>query len=212
MVVKFIERDKTKKFILEKHYAQRMPSISYAFGLYLNNELEGVLTIGKPASNSLCEGVCGTEYKHKVYELNRLIVNEGLGKNTLSRFVSKCLKLLKSKDLILVSYADAGMGHNGYIYQATNWIYTGQTKERTDKYTPKGKHSRHYDDNNPHLRKIRTPKHRYIYFTGKSKKKLIKKLNYKEQQYPKGVNQRYVLGEGQKIKIINNLTGGVFYE
>ena len=29
----------------------------------------------------------------------------------------------------MVSYADSGMNHCGYIYQATNWIYTGATKE-----------------------------------------------------------------------------------
>ena len=202
----------TLDFILNKHYAQRKPPISHAFGLYINNNLEGVLTIGKPASNSLCEGVCGPEHKSKVYELNRLVVNGDLPQNTLSKFVSKCLKMLKNEDLILISYADTGMGHNGYIYQATNWIYTGKTKERTDKYTPKGKHSRHYNNENPHLRKVRTAKHRYIYFTGKSRKKLIAKLNYKVHPYPKESNDRYTLGEAQKTKIINNLTGRVFYE
>ncbi|WKV24112.1 acetyltransferase [Bacillus phage PSYJ-YH] len=104
MEVREITYQDTKPFILEKHYAGRMPSVSYAFGLFFGDKLEGVLTIGKPASNSLCEGVCGKEYKDKVYELNRLIVNEGLPKNTLSRFVSECLKRLKYHNLIIVSY------------------------------------------------------------------------------------------------------------
>ena len=47
----------------------------------------GVLTIGKPASNSLCNGVCGPENAHKVYELNRLITEDNLSKNALSYFV-----------------------------------------------------------------------------------------------------------------------------
>ena len=59
-----IEYGETKDFILNKHYAGRMPSISYSYGLFEkeNNTMVGVLTIGKPASHSLCVGVCGKEY------------------------------------------------------------------------------------------------------------------------------------------------------
>jgi len=102
------------------------------------------MTIGKPASPSLCDGVCGKQFSVYVYELNRLCVDEGLEKNVLSYFVSNCLKIIKD-DLIIVSYADKQMNHNGYIYQATNWIYTGATKERTDIGQEDGTHSRHYD-------------------------------------------------------------------
>jgi hypothetical protein len=207
MIVKEIPYQDTKDFILNKHYAGRMPSVSYSFGLFLNDILEGVLTIGKPASHSLCIGVCGQKHSEKVYELNRLVVNDGLPKNTLSKFVSKTLRLLKNENLIIVSYADEGMGHHGYIYQATNWIYTGKTKERTDKYTPKGKHSRHYNNNSNHLRKHRTAKHRYVYFTGKKYD-----LNYKIEPYPKGDNDRYVLGTKMKTKVTNKLTGETFFE
>src|SRR5699024_7643443 len=128
--------------------AQRMPSISYAFGLFKGEELSGVLTIGKPVSHSLCIGVCGKDFSMYVYELNRLVVNEGLPENALSFFVGRSLRHLKGTDLIIVSYADEGMNHFGYIYQATNFIYTGRTAERTDKYVEGNRHSRHYDDTN----------------------------------------------------------------
>lgn len=152
-------------YLLTKHYAQRRPSISFAFALLKDNIPVGYLTIGKPASHSLCIGVCGKEFSSQVYELNRLITDDGLPPNTLSWFVSQVLRHLKNEELIIVSYADSGMNHHGYIYQATNFIYTGATKSRTDKYTPSGKHSRHYDDKHIHLRKVRTSKHRYVYFT-----------------------------------------------
>lgn len=209
---KEIEYEDTKDFILNKHYAQRMPSITYSYGLFEKDELIGVLTIGKPASNSLCEGVCGAEYKQYVYELNRLVVIEGLPRNTLSWFVGGVLRDLRDTDLIIVSYADEGMGHNGYVYQATNWLYTGKTPSRTDKYTPKGRHSRHYSDEHLHLRKVRTSKHRYIYFTGRSRRKHRKLLNYKVQPYPKGENERYVLGDRMQAKIINRDTGETWWE
>tara|TARA_R100000655_G_scaffold73714_1_gene112231 strand:- start:22 stop:648 length:627 start_codon:yes stop_codon:yes gene_type:complete len=187
--VKSIAKHLCKEWLLNKHYAKRIPSISYAFGLF-NEDLMGVMTIGKPASNSLCVGVCGKHNSKYVYELNRLCVNDNLEKNVLSYFVSQSLKMLN--DLILVSYADTKMQHNGYIYQATNWIYTGKTKERTDIGSEDNSHSRHYNKNIDYSknRKFRSSKHRYIYFTG-NKRKWLKELNYNIQPYPKGQNKRY---------------------
>jgi hypothetical protein len=212
MQIKPVTYDDTKIWILKKHYAQRMPHVTWAFGLFDNEEIVGVLTIGKPASPYLCMGVCGEEYKDKVYELNRLCVNDGLPKNTLSFFVGGVLKLLKDRDLILVSFADDNAGHHGYIYQATNWYYTGKNRTRTDKYMPGGKHARHYTEEFAHIRKFRSSKHRYIYFTGKSKKMYLKKLKYPIQPYPKGDNTRYVLGEKIKEKMIDTTKNEVFYE
>lgn len=201
-----------KEFLLPIHYSGRIPSISYAFGFYEDGELKAVCTFGKPASNSLCHGVCGKEYSKKVFELNRLCRVENFDK-PLSMFLSKCLKELKKENLIIVSYSDTGMNHNGYIYQATNWIYTGITKGRTDKYTEGNKHSRHYDNKNNHLRKVRTSKHRYIYFCGDKtfKKEVSKKLMYSVESYPKGENKNYILGDYQKTKVINTNTQEEFY-
>lgn len=184
-------------FLLPRHYSGRKPSITYSYGYFENNKLKAVCTFGKPASNALCIGVCGIEYSKKVFELNRLCV-DGEINITLSKFVGWCLNDLKSKDLILISYADTQMNHNGYIYQATNWIYTGLTKPRTDKYVEGGKHSRHYDNDNQNgLRKFRSAKHRYIFFaTSKlKKKKYLKELKYSIESYPKGENKKYELGK-----------------
>jgi len=38
---------------------------------------------------------------------------------------------------VVVSYADTSQNHHGYIYQATNWIYTGLSAKRPD-YKIKG--------------------------------------------------------------------------
>ena len=145
----------------------------------------------------MCIGVCGEEYSDKVFELNRLCVN-GEIKIQLSKFVSWCLNQLKHLNLIIVSYADTQMNHCGYIYQDTNWIYTGKTKQRTDKYVEGNKHSRHYDNENQQgLRKFRSSKHRYIYFTNRKYK-----LLYPILPYPKEENKRYTLGEYIKPIII----------
>tara|TARA_A100001515_G_scaffold131404_1_gene119174 strand:- start:312 stop:962 length:651 start_codon:yes stop_codon:yes gene_type:complete len=196
--VKSIKKELCKEWLLYKHYARRIPPISYSFGLFDNEKLQGILTIGKPASNALCVGVCGKQNKKYVYELNRLCVNEGLLKNVLSFFLSKCLKILDK--MILVSYADTSQNHCGYIYQATNWFYTGLSAKRTERYDPlqPNKHSKTVTDNKNYKYqnlavRERPQKHRYIYFIGskKQKKQWIKELNYTIQKYPKGQNRKY---------------------
>jgi len=130
MNVRSINNFEVKDWILNKHYAKRMCSISYSFGLYIDNVLNGVVTFGMPPSSNLAESICGLDYKGDVLELNRLVVNDGLPKNTLSFFVSKSIKKLPNNKII-VSFADANMNHNGYIYQATNFIYTGVSSNTT---------------------------------------------------------------------------------
>lgn len=102
MEVREITYEETKPFIMGKHYAKRMPSISYAYGLFDEEDLVGVLTIGKPASPFLCIGLLGEEYSSIVYELNRLVINEGLPKNTLGgechyRFVHRSSDMVCSQ-------------------------------------------------------------------------------------------------------------------
>lgn len=192
-------------FLKDKHYSGRKPQISYAFGWYFDNILRAVCTFGKPASNSLCIGIMSDgQYSEKVYELNRLCRDDLLNCQ-LSQFVAECLRRLKPLNLIIVSYSDLAMHHNGYIYQALNFYFTGTTKERIDKFTEGNKHSRHYDNSNEHLAKVRTPKHRYIYFAGdkKFKKQCKKKMKLEILPYPKLQNKNYKLGEFQKQIIVS---------
>ena len=201
-------------FLIDKHYSGRKPQIKYAFGLFEDEILKAVITYGVPASRSLCVGVMGEQYYDKVIELNRLCRVDDYNK-PLSTFVAYTLKQLKQYNLLIVSYSDLAMNHNGYIYQACNFLFTGTTKERTDKYTPDGKHSRHYTDENIHLRKVRSAKHRYIYFaTDKRHKKIyLSNLRYKIiEQYPKGDNKKYMLGNFIKSIIINKISGEKYLE
>lgn len=188
-----IKNEETYPWLLEKHYAKRIPSISFSFGLYKNNELFGVVTFGMPASNTLCEGICGVENKQYVLELNRLCLQEN-NKNEASFLISNAIKQLP-KPKIIVSYADTAQGHVGYVYQATNFLFTGTTKIRTDMDAGEGKHHRHATD--PSIRKVRSAKHRYVFIHGTKtqKNKLLKDLNYEIEKYPKGEIKRYDAGE-----------------
>jgi len=61
MKVLFIKNEESYEWLLKKHYAKRIPQIMYAFGLYDDIQLVGVITYGIPASPSLCMGICGKE-------------------------------------------------------------------------------------------------------------------------------------------------------
>jgi hypothetical protein len=84
--VRSIDTYLCKEWLLYKHYAKRIPPIEFSFGLFdLNNIMHGVITFGTPVSSTLRELWKG---EFKLMELNRLVVNDGLEKNTLSFLVS----------------------------------------------------------------------------------------------------------------------------
>lgn len=205
--VKQVPSSWTRKMILKMHYAKRMPSVSIAFGLFKkeNDEMIGVCTFGGTANYCLNNIIDG----YPTLELNRLCLEEGVNeKNILSFFVSSCLKLLDGP-LILVSYADSAMSHCGYIYQATNWMYTGlsncvpefekngrtyHARTFTSKY---GTAARDFVTGLGYNLVQTKPKHRYLYFIGSKsqikdmKEKLKQKPGWEEQPYPKNENIRY---------------------
>ena len=191
-----ISYNSTKPYIMGIHYAKRMPSISYAFGLFKNEILVGVVTYGSPPSQSLCKGIAGDKHKKKVIELNRLVLKNNL-KNEASILVGNSLKLLP-KPSIVVSYADTSQLHTGFIYQATNFLYTGISKKRTEwRMVNSNKHSKticekyslEYRKQNPEMFYVtdRPLKHRYLFICGtKTQLKEIKKdLIYSILPYPK---------------------------
>ena len=206
--VKSIDSYLCKEWLLYKHYARRMPPIEYSFGLFdLNGTMQGIVTYGTPVSSTLRNL---WQNKYKLIELNRLCVNEGLEKNVLSYFVGISLKMLP-KPFVIASYADTSKNHHGYIYQATNWLYTGLSVAFKD-YMIKGMEHLHNgtimdmsrgqenrvqwlrDKYGDDLIMVDRPqKHRYFYFLGNKKqvKDMFKMLPYELQSYPKGENKRY---------------------
>jgi len=195
-------------WVLKRHYARRIPPISYAFGAFDGSSLIGIVTYGVPLSSTLRTGICGKEWEPQVLELNRLCCKND--KNIASRLVAGSMNLLP-KPKIIVSYADSSQGHIGYVYQACNFIYTGITKRIFD-WKIKGSEDLHHcsigdefrgKDNRLQRMKDkygdslykeeRSQKHRYIFFVGskKEKKQMSSCLKYKTEQYPKGDVKRY---------------------
>lgn len=217
--VRQITYDDTKPFLLKKHYAHRMPSISYAYGLFIDGVLHGVITYGSPASRPLQVGLCGKEYADYVIELNRLYVDDEIIQNIdniTSYFVGASLRGLKQYNKLVVSFADSGQHHLGGIYQATNFLYLGKTPQRTDRFAGFEKHPRHYDKNRKEIiRPVHSSKYKYIYFAmnKRLKKKLMKILKYDIKPYPKDLqSQHYKVGDTKQVHYKVVATGEIVNE
>ena len=193
--VSHISYNETKPYILGIHYAKRMPSISFAFGLFdKEKNLIGCVTYGSPASPRVCDGICGADHSKKVLELNRLVLKNN-EKNEASFLIANSLKMLP-KPSVVISYADTSKNHVGYVYQATNWTYLGLSAKRTDRIFVDGsktKHGRHMISTDVENIKDRTVlvqrprKHRYLkIIASKTERKHLENLvRYETQPYPK---------------------------
>lgn len=213
-----LENEYVSEWILNKHYAKRICSVSYAFGLFNEmNILVGVCTFGFPPNYNFNGGKCVfKDYEVTTLELNRLITDDGLPENTLSYFVSQCLKHLP-RPLCVVSYADPNNGHYGYIYQATNWIYTGNSTAKTRYYFEDGESfdiRRGIDKKiTEHGKVVKTeqliPTQRYIYFNGNKKqvKEMKKHFKLENLPYPKGQNRNYDAGYKCRTITVQDVLG-----
>lgn len=204
--IKQISTKEAQAIHIKEHYLHRKASCSYAYALIekATEEIVGVVLYGVPASRALQKGVCGAEYADLVGELTRLWIKDGTPKNVESFLIGNTIKLQGFK--ILVSYAECRQGHVGFVYQATNWLYTGLSAKRNDWWidgVEDAKHLRHIWDKYGGIneakkvlgdRMVKVPrprKHRYIYFNcnKREKKELMSKLRYKVQPYPKDCNE-----------------------
>lgn len=204
-------------WIERRHYAQRVPIVTHAFGLFHDDFVVGVCTFGPPPRNfNDSFGLFGGDTPVPCHELNRLVTDDDLGPNVLSWFLVRCLRQFDMPTSI-VSYADPNKGHHGYIYQATNFYYLGLT----------GSEIRYLDasDREMHARTVvslfgtrkreslpdgirieeQQGKHRYLYLhaTKKDRRRLLKALQYPILPYPKGDNQTYDTKESQQQGRLN---------
>ena len=182
--------------------------------MFLGGDMVGVVTYGVPASRPLCIGIAGVENERNVLELNRLVIKPDINEKNLASFlVAHSLRELPNHTFV-VSYADTAWSHVGYVYQATNFLYTGLSAKRLDTYQPNGLHPRAYNkDDHSELYQTRSRKHRYVYLCGdkRTKKQMLKELRYPIiSEYPKGDEIRYDTSDPhpvRPIEIINRKSG-----
>lgn len=202
---RLINHETAARMVETYHYAHRVPSISFAMGLFIDNALAGCICYGTPAATNQRE-LCGKEYIERMLELNRLFIFDWAGKNSESWLIGQSFKYLSdSQYVVLLSYADTSRGHLGKIYQATNWLYTGLSDPggaREIIINGKSVHSHTVADlyGTRSLKQLSSMgvdfevsekilKHRYVYFLGnkRQRKELRKALKWPVLPYPKNV-------------------------
>lgn len=173
-----------RDFIIANHYSAKTAPTSFAFAMLDDSgEIVGAVTFGQPASPWVAVSIRGREGV-PVIELNRLAIRSS-DRNAASRLIGYALRNLP-RGLLVVSYADQGVGHVGYVYQATNWKYAGQSKERTDIYSESG-HARHHCGDRSR-RQPRSAKHRYWIATSRHAER---SSLWPSLAYPKGTSTRH---------------------
>ena len=142
-IVKKIHKVEAIELIQKYHYSPVMPGITkYYLGLFLNNKLKGVLTLGwgtKPRHTfnkmfpevGVLETDDNNEFLHDIndwyYEIGKMCLSDDLNKNKIagSQMVSAVIKWIKENTdcKFLYTMADGIMGKCGFVYQASNFYY-----------------------------------------------------------------------------------------
>ena len=127
-----VPKDEARELIIREHYSHKWANTFglYNYGIRLGGELLGVASYGhlmNPRSFSAVADL-GPE---QVIELNRLWIDDRLGKNAETWLMAEAHKrLLKDTPVRLVqSFADGRLGV-GTIYQAANFGYYGHSTTR----------------------------------------------------------------------------------
>jgi len=183
--------------VTREHYLHRPAPCSVAFGLFDQDACVGVIVYGTPSSAPLRRGIAGDAYARHVVELTRLWCAPSVPRNGESFLIGRTIR--HAGKPIVVSYADASQGHVGYVYQATNWLYTGLSAKRTnwtvtgldkhcqtiaDRFTAQELRERYGDQ---FTLTPRPRKHRYVYINAKGaeRRAIVAALRYPTQPYPK---------------------------
>ena len=235
-----------KDIIVKHHYSHKWTMCRYALGIFYETEnqhsffdekeekLAGVAIYGYPVGRLATTSISDELKSKEVLELTRLFIFDEYGKNMESISLSKTFKWLKQNTDIkaLISYSDPEQRHLGIIYQATNWIYQGNSIRHMGNYgialeeDGKFMHSRtvsatYGSHNVEHLkkkightfwRKEEPEKHRYVYFLcgKKDKKKMMKSLKHPSLPYPKNADD-YVV-QIEKIEVEETKEKQNFYK
>lgn len=165
------------------------PNVSFAFGLYdrfRGDKVAAVVTFGSPPSPAICKGLCGEDEKLNILELNSLWADSSVSNDAVVYFLREAVRRLPKE--IIISYVPTGYERIGNVYKNLGFLYTGLTKERTNRVDGTGevRHNRSKDYNKAETYIVPRPrKHRFVLFNADRGRKmeLVNKLKYEVYSY-----------------------------
>jgi hypothetical protein len=215
--VRSISAAEARDLIVAHHYSGRASNIMYAFGLFVGGALVGAVTFGKPSSPQVARSCVPTDPR-SVIELNRLALCTAIP-NAASMLVGGALRAMEGAHVV-VSYADRGQRHVGYVYQATNFMFAGESRPHDSEYLVEGKrvhprtlaargitNPRKWAKDNGISWVPIEPKYRYVYLVGDRRE--VRRLRSlvawpMSKEYPKGdiPRRNSVASEMEGIKLM----------
>lgn len=128
--IKEIDRNKANDIIVKNHYSKKYFNNSYIhLGVFLNDNILGVLQFGHLLNNLSVSKIVSNTNAGDAVELNRMWLDDDLGKNSESMAISYCIKYIRSKFKNIKwiqSFADERCNFFGIVYQASNFKYYGE--------------------------------------------------------------------------------------
>ncbi|TWP30498.1 hypothetical protein ETU09_00420 [Apibacter muscae] len=223
IVIKRVSKQIAKELIIKNHYSHKWNDGGfglYNFGIFQEGEEEENQCIGV-AVYGYMKNLKAKLFKHNnpqawIIELNRMWIDDCLGKNAESLLIAHSLQMLKKLDKNIVavqSFADGRLGC-GTIYKASNFKYFGfhYTRFLKNKRTQEIIHDQNFTNTkqrSAYLRNnmafllgdftvFKTKTYRYIYVFDKRTE-----LKFNEKQYPpyeKGIEEITLIRNKELIK------------
>jgi hypothetical protein len=232
-----IEKPIAEEMLVKNHYTHKWSLCQVAYGIFFmtDNECQffdakeekliGCMVFGQPVGRSAAESISELIKATEVFELTRLFIYDGYGRNIESYCLSQAIKLLKKNFphiKAIITYADGEQGHKGTIYQACGFDYQGNSSlalmpnfsislvgppyNWTHSRTVSSTYGTHNVERikkkirKTFWRKKESTKHRYVCLLGNKtdRKKILSNLKHPFLPYPKSNN--YV-DEIEEIKV-----------
>lgn len=127
MTVGPVSTSDVREFARRYHYTGVGNNLNWRWGLWHGVVLHGVVSYNLP-TRSVCSSVFGEEHLHRVWHMGRLILSDESPRNSESRLIGGSLRAIQKHHpevWAVLTYAATDAGHLGYVYQATNALYTG---------------------------------------------------------------------------------------
>lgn len=175
IVIKPIDSKSAEKLCKMYHYSGKVAAISQLhFGVFYKGKVEGVMQFGPPIDRrKLLPLVKNTKF-NDFLELNRMAFSDKLPKNSESRAISVCMKIIKKRYphiKWIVSFADGTQCGDGTIYRASGFILTAIRKNSTIYKLKSGEITAKHGTNSRDFsgaKRLDGFQLRYIYFLDKS--------------------------------------------
>jgi hypothetical protein len=177
-----------REFARRYHYSGSADNAMWRWGLWHGPVLLGVVSYNLPTRRT-CASVFGDDHHKRVWHMTRLAMAESAPRNSESRLIGGSLRAIAREHpgvWAVITFAAGSAGHTGYVYQATNAIYTG-TGGSSSFYTDASGNRRATNlsgwcvtaDRAASMgwqRHAEPPKHRYVYVLSSTKRERRERL------------------------------------